>query len=268
MPSPVDVCNIALAEIGARDEVSSVSPPDGSQAARICARMYQAKIDALSRAAHWNCLRAQVGMTLLMARRGTPENASGSTLPEPDWPWLYAYEYPPDCMMARFILPKPPQQNPGGAGSPPIFPIGTFYYGSQLPDQGFKFAVATTLDQDGNRIRIILTNLEYAQLVYTTQAIDPSLWDPHFLAAATSSLGAWFVNPTNRNVELAKQQYEIAASIVNEARVSDGNEGFTSSDHLPDWMAIRGPGAGFSENSFEGFFQSWAGLVLPGGPLI
>lgn len=267
MTSPVDVCNIALAEIGSKAEVSQVSPPDGSQASIICARLYQPKIDALSRAAHWNCLRAQKSLDLVMARQGTPENPSGTTLPAPPWPWLYAYAYPTDCLLARFILPMPPQSSPSGV---PIFNIANiFYFGSGTPDAGYKFAVATALDQNGNRIRVILTDLEYAQLVYTCRVTDCDLWDPHYLAAATSTLGAWLVNPLNMNLALAKTQYAVASSIVNEARVSDGNEGFTSSEHMPDWMAVRGAGASsFGGGNFEGCFQGWGSLALPGGPLI
>jgi hypothetical protein len=266
MTSPVDVCNIALAEIGAKAEVSQISPPDGSQASIICARLYQPKIDALSRAAHWNCLRAQDALNVVMARRGTPENPNGTTILEPPWPWLYSYGYPTDCLAARFILPKPPQATPTGV---PIFNIGTFFYGNNVCEGGHKFAVGTALDQDGNRIRIILTDLEYAQLVYTIRVTNCDLWDPHYLAAATSTMGAWLVNPTNRNADLAKQQYAVASAIVAEARVSDGNEGFTSSEHLPDWMAVRGPGSGFGAGvDFEGYFQNWSSLALPGGPLI
>lgn len=57
MTAPVDVVNMALADIGARTLVQSINPSDGSQAGDIASLLYQPKMDALGRSAHWNCLR-------------------------------------------------------------------------------------------------------------------------------------------------------------------------------------------------------------------
>ena len=40
MASEVDVCNMALAHIGAESQVASIAPPDGSVEAGYCARFY------------------------------------------------------------------------------------------------------------------------------------------------------------------------------------------------------------------------------------
>src|SRR5579859_6133342 len=102
MTSPVDVCNMALDNIGARYSITSLSPPQPPPNAVMVARHYQPKIDALHRAAHWNFARAQAALTLLKAAKGTPENPDGTKLPIPPIPWQYEYGYPPDCLAARF----------------------------------------------------------------------------------------------------------------------------------------------------------------------
>src|SRR5438105_10270304 len=111
MVSPVDVCNMSLDQIGARFSILSLNPPSPAPNAAVVARHYQPKLDALFRAAHWNCARRQTNrqgtqagqnpFSLIRAAQGTPENPSGTTLPLPPVPWQYQYLQPPDCLKAR-----------------------------------------------------------------------------------------------------------------------------------------------------------------------
>lgn len=264
MTSPVDVANVSLDNIGARFSITSLNPPQPPPNAIVVARQYQIRIDALSRAAHWNCLRTQATLTLLKAAQGTPENPSGTTLSIPPVPWTYEYLYPPDCLKARFLVPNPPQAS---AVASPVLGAGTLATPWLLPEMGFPFQVATDLDSSGNRLRVILTNLEYAQLVYTARITDPDMWDPHYLNAACATLGAWLVNPLARNAQVLKEQIEIASGIVTQARISDGNEGTTSIDHVPDWMAVRGiTGPEWFYGS--GCYFGWDSMGFPGGAII
>lgn len=265
MTSPVDVANMALDNIGARFSITSLSPPSPPPNATVVARHYQPKIDALFRTAHWNCARRQTNLTLLKAAAGTPENASGSG-PVPPYPWQYEYALPPDCLKVRFLLA---QAANSGAASPSILGGGVVATPAWTPLFGAKFVVA--IDNDlatpPNQINVILTDLEFAQAVYTARIQNPDLWDPHFLLAATASLGAWLVNPLARNAEVLKEQIAIASSVIQQARISDGNEGVTSVDHYPDWMAVRGA-TGFGYLNDPSFFQPWDGMAFPGGVFV
>ena len=40
MSTPVDICNLALARLGDEANVQSISPPDGSTQAALCAQFY------------------------------------------------------------------------------------------------------------------------------------------------------------------------------------------------------------------------------------
>lgn len=267
MTSAVDIANIALDNIGARFSITSIDPPGppNNPNAEVVARQYGLRIDALFRAAHWNCARRQVTLSLLKAAQGTPENPAGTTLPLPPPPWQYEYAYPDDCLKARYLIPNPPAT---GTASTPVLGGGTIMTPTWFPSVGFKFAVAIDTDAAGNQIKVILTDLEYAQAVYTARIANPDLWDPHFQSAASASLGAWLVNPLARNAEVLKEQVSIASSIITQARISDGNEGATSIDQLPDWMAVRGI-AGFGD--WAGAPQSyygWDAMGFPGGTLV
>jgi hypothetical protein len=260
MVSPVDICNLSLDGIGARFSVSSLSPPLPAPNAAVVARQYQIRIDALHRAAHWNFARKTLGLSLLKAAQGTPENPNGTTLPIPPFPWQYSYAYPPDCLLMRFLQCNPPQT---GGGNP--FPAGVSTTPWLWGNPGYKFVVANDTDAGGNQIKVILTDLEFAQGVYTCRVTNCDLWDAHFQNAAAATLGAWLVNPLARNAQVLKEQIEIATSIVQAARISDGNEGFTSTDREPDWMAVRGiTGFGLAFDNALSYY-GWSSLGLPSG---
>jgi hypothetical protein len=264
MTTPVDVANMSLDNIGARFSITSLNPPLPPPNAIVVARHYQPKIDALHRAAHWNCTRRQIGLTLLKAAVGTPENPGGTTLPIPPIPYQYEYAYPADCLKARYLIPNPPTV---GSTSPPILGGGVMQNPIWNPPVGYKFAVAVDTDPAGNQIKVILTDLEFAQMVYTARIVNPDLWDPHFLAAGCATLGAWLVNPLARNAQVLKEQIEIASSIITQARISDGNEGVTTTDHDPDWMRVRGSSAYGFLNSPTNWY-GWDSMGFPGGVLI
>jgi len=264
MTSPVDVANMALDNIGARFTVTSLTPPAPGPNAEVLARQYQPRIDALFRAAHWNCARVQAPLTVLKAAQGTPENPDGTTLPKPPVPWLYAYAYPADCLKVRFLLPNPPAD---GGFAIPVFGGGTLASPGFFSNVGWKFAVALDTDTGGNRVKVILSDLQYADAVITARITDPDLWDPHFLTAAAATLGAFVCIPINGSDERLKMQIEIASGIITQARVSDGNEGVTSIDHVPDWMAVRGV-VGFDGIGGPFFYCGWDPMGFPGGVLI
>jgi hypothetical protein len=220
---------------------------------------YQPKIDDLHRAAHWNFARFQAPLTLLKAALGTPENPTGTTTLIPPLPWRYSYAYPSDCLKARYILPVVPTtgvQVPFTTADNMVMP-------GYSDNVSVKFVVATDTDTLGNRVRVILTNLSQATLVYTSRITDPNLWDPSFVQAATSYLGAWFVNALARNAALHKDQMTIAMQIINKARASDGNEGPITQDHLPDWIKTRGTRPAFANSGY--FYYGWDNISFPGG---
>lgn len=255
----IHIVNMALAEIGAQAQVSSINPSDGSAEGNVASLFYQPKIDDLFRAAHWNFARFQAPLTLLKAAQGTPENPLGTTTLAPPIPWAYSYAYPSDCIKARYIIPV----SPVASVQVPFTTADNSGMPGYSADLAVKFVVATDTDNSGNRVRVILTNLSQATLVYTSRVDDPNLWDPAFLQAATSYLGAWFVNALARNAALHKDQMNIAMQIIQKARMTDGNEGPITQDHMPDWIRARGASQSYIGNG--SFYYGWDYLMMPGG---
>jgi hypothetical protein len=252
--NPVDLCNIALDQISARTSITGLNPPSppNNVAAQAAARIYQLEADAVFRSAHWNSARVQGTLTLLRAQVGTPQNPSGA-LPTPPIPWLYEYAYPDDCLKVRFVIPSP--QLPATT-SPLMTNVGVSY--QPLVRTGVPFVPAVDLDSNGNQIKVILTNACMAQAVYTGRIENVDLWDPMLQNAVIGALGAWLCSPVSGSDERKKVAIAMAAGLIQQARISDGNEGITSTDHIPDWMQVRNTGSNWGWNlEGGGWMAGW-----------
>lgn len=255
----VDLCNLALDQIAARTSITGLSPPSppNNLAAQVAARTYQIQADAVFRSAHWNSARKQATLTLLRAAVGTPENPSGA-LPAPPIPWRYEYAYPDDCLKVRFVIPQP--QLPA-TSTPLMTNVGVNY--QPLVRTGLPFVPAIDTDANGNQIKVVLTNACRAQGVYTARIANVDLWDSMLQNAVIGALGAWFVSPLSGSDERKKLAIAMAAGLIQQARISDGNEGITSTDHIPDWMQVRNTGSNWGFNleggGYLGGWDSWTG---------
>jgi hypothetical protein len=266
MADPVSLCNIALGQIVARATITGLNPasPANSVAAQTMAMLYQPQTDAVFRAAHWNCARKQGTLTLLKAAVGTPENPSGS-LPVPPVPWRYEYAYPEDCLKVRFVIPMPLFNAPGAA------PIMTNVGVNFMPcvNTSMPFVPAVDIDSDGNQIRVILSNAPRAQAVYTARIANVDLWDPSLQNAVIGALAAWAAPAVSGSMERQKLAIAMAGNLIQAARISDGNEGITQQDVVPDWMQVRNAGSGFGLFGWNvpggGYIAGWDSWGSPDG---
>lgn len=257
----VPLVNQALDQIAAGVTVRSMDPPDAnSLAAEVAARTYAQQVGAVFRSVHWNCARFQKSLTLLRAAAGTYANADGS-LPVPPIPWLYEYAYPTDCLKIRFLIPK---LSLPATSTPLMTGAGLNYYPDTIT--AMPFVPALSLNDQGQQVSVILTNAPMADAVYTAIVQDPNLWDVALRNAVIATLSAWFVNPLARNAELLKERVQMAVAMIQSARISDGNEGITSTDHLPDWMAARNYGSTIGIGAYDnGYMAGWDSIGMPDG---
>lgn len=247
--SAVSVANRALLSVGGRNLISNLT--ENTPAAVAVNLLFVPTFQQLARAAWFNCLRKQAILTLLKAAQGTPENQNGTTLPLPPSPWLYEYQSPNDSLHARYIAPTLAVT---GVGTVPLTTVNNTA-STILPTDGqIPFIVAYDTDPMGNPLTVILTNQSQAQLTYTVNQTNPSVWDSQFEAAFVSALGAFLAPPLTLNLELMKMQIGVAEQIINQARAADGNEGTTSQNRIAEWMqARRGGGSRSYGNSLYGF---------------
>lgn len=88
--------------------------------------------------------------------------------------------------------------------------------------------------------RVILTNQEFATLVYCQRIDDVNVMDTQFQSAWSAVLGATMAMALSGDKALANRLIEAANRTIAEARTSDGNEGLTVNDVTPDFIRIRG----------------------------
>lgn len=258
--TPADVCNQALDAIGS--EVVLGDLEDGTREASVLLRAYGQCVRQLLRAAHWNFARKTAPLTLLADATGQTPDA-GNMVPSP---WIYEYAYPIDCLKARFVpwnpqgivsgapagnIQLPPVPLTTGAAQQPLvgqrlvparFTEATDFNNPPPSDAGYETPGISPVGRT-----VILTNVQNAQLVYTALLMYPSVWDPQFRAALVAYIASEVALPLSKDkrfgLELRREQIAIAKQKITAARVTDGNEGYFSSDIQTDWMRARSSGA-------------------------
>ena len=215
------IYNLALSAIGTRSTVAS--PTENSAESNALNLHYAPAIESILQAARWNFARRQALLTVL--------NDATQSQPVPT-PWLYEYALPSDCVQARYVMPTIMLNSASSTVGTPSAPTAL--------GPPVKFLMSTDLDTNGNQIMVLLTNQIQATLVYTSRITNPNLFDGSFIEALSVYLGARVCMALTGDKALTKGTYEHAASLCKTAQASNGNEGLTVIDNVPDWMKVRG----------------------------
>lgn len=294
---PEDIANRCFDALGYGGLIGSMG--DGTKASEVLRRSYGPTLRQLLRTAHWGFARKQAALLLLGDSSGaTLDPGSGQPISMAvEQPWLYAYSWPSDCVAARWL---PWNQTANGLAIPPAQPVlPPNAEQTQAPWTNAvpaRFLLSTSdqfpaevgqVDWDNlpdlgegqgaiNR-RVILTNVQYATLVYTALILEPDLWDPLFQEGMVAGLAARsalavLVDTTASMADQAKQrmaamavrnaQIAIAKNAITEARVASANEaGFPQSvAHTPDWIRRRQSGGYGWGDIADGPGYYWCGF--------
>lgn len=275
MSLPTDIANRSLDAAGSDKIIGDLE--EGSETSKVVLRHYGPVLRQLLRAAHWDCCRRQAPMQLLADATGQTPSV-GTVVPVP---WTYEYAYPTDCVRARFV----PMTNPNIATGTPAgnisIPSTPIVSGISTPPSNqmrltptrflitsdFNYPAQVTPGPGGtewwniqgispvNRT-VILSNMQNATLVYTCLQVYPSLWDAMFEAAFVAALAERIAVPLAKDKKIGMvfrdKNIMIARDHIKQARVTDGNEGWSTTDHIPDWIRIRSGGAGRSSGLLNG----------------
>jgi len=220
MPSEVDISNRALMQAGTRGQIASLT--EASKEARACSMLFGPTRDTALQLAPWDFARASDTLALMTSAPGTPENPMpfppiGWSNDYPMPPWNYMYAQPNGFVFVRYVLPQAD---------------GNVYGPS-------RFVKSTTIS-GGGRVPVILTNATKAICVYTVVLPDPNTWTPTFTEMFVYALAARLSIPLSGDKQLAMGNLSAANSMLNEARVTDGNESFHQQiDILTDWIRAR-----------------------------
>lgn len=288
---PEDVINEAIDAAGLDFTIGDAQ--EGTRPAQVVLRHYWQCLRRLHRSAHWDFARATAPLLLLADATGSTPNV-GTVVPLS--PFQYEYALPVDSMKVRFIPANYAAQNPG-APSGNIVPANNTLPLTAGQQQGFmgqptrpaRFLLATDQNYpvppntDFDAIQgvspagrtVILTNVQNAQCVYTRLMLYPQNWDPLFRGGLVAYLASFIALPLAKDkkfgLELRNTNIAIAKDAVQQARISDGNEGGPStSDIAVDWLRRRKAGYGRHDGAFGATSQGilwggWDGLSLPDG---
>ncbi len=221
MASPTDVCNIALSHLGARAQITSMSPPDGSVEAGYCARFYPLARREVIEAHPWPFTKAR-------ARLAEVDN--------PSTVWTYAYALPSDCMTPLRVL-----QLQYATISGLLWPAGTYTgeFDWRRFDDLFSERGSADFDtEDG----VLLTNEPDAVLLYKRDATDTTRWSPGCVSAVGMVLAGYLAGPILKGLDGAKvgaqwRQAGFAEADRAAARAANGSS--ERAEHVPEHIAAR-----------------------------
>lgn len=241
----VSLSNQALAKIGTRTTITSLNPlVDDSAEAEQCALIFENTRKQALAAAYWNFARKTNNLVLNKQAPGTPGysgiSAASIWRPTNNWPppnWLYEYLKPSDCVTARYVIP----QNQSSMGVP-IFGTQSFPAMAIGPPTKFTIQSGTNYSDSASAVTTVCTNGQDALLIYTRDHLDYSLWPPNFEATMIWAMAGNLAIALTGDKTLAKMVFAKANEIITQARLTDGNEGFTVQDVTPDWLVARGYG--------------------------
>jgi len=216
MANEVDICNLALSHIGG---LSIQSLNESNRQARECKRLYPVLRDAVQAEFPWNFARKRVTLALLSG-----EEVSG---------WDYAYIYPTDCLNALEIYnPLTTQTYTDG-----------MYISGQLVESlvkvksdKIKFEVAVNAAKD---TRMILSDQEAAELIFTARIEDANLFSPSFVDALSWRLAADLAMPLKGKASLHQQMMAMYASKLGMSRQANANEGFEPPSGVSAYVTAR-----------------------------
>jgi hypothetical protein len=249
MTDVTSLCNQALAVVGTRSTISSIS--EASNEARACLLAFEPTRKQLLRAAHWGFARAYNAFPLILANRNTPEALFPPANYAPGWdarwepppPWLYGYKYPTGVIAIRYIVPLPDATQP----AIPFTSAPNSFVPSANSGPMPKFEISVNMEPGSStqKTGVILTNVRKAVFCYTDDTADVTLFDESFNRAFVQALAANLVTSLTGDLKMLDALNKLANAHILEARVKNANESLTVMDHVPDWLMVRGLGPSF-----------------------
>lgn len=169
----VEICNFALARLGAKALIYSLN--DGTAEGNMCAQIYPHARDLTLASFPWPFATKRATLTVVPGDTRTA--------------WTYVYALPTDCVTARFVHPG----------------IRVVPYNARIP-----FVLESGANGTG---RVLLTDEEDAELVYTARVTDVASFPVAFVDALAWLIARDLAMPlgTNPQMMVACGQQFVAA---------------------------------------------------------
>ena len=218
MASVVDICNLALGNLGDAATVASIDPPEGSAQAEHCARFYPMARDSLLELHSWGFATRRSQLALL-----------GSGWPE----WDYAYAQPAETINIIAVLPPDASDD---------YSIGLTAGGVPGSAGGVYVPQPFSCELDANGANVIMTDQVDAVLRYTARVSDPTKFSPLFTLCLSWHLASMLAGPILKGDAGAAESKRCAAmmrAFLSQAISSDAAQRRINPLHNVSWISGR-----------------------------
>lgn len=233
MANEVDICNVAVGYLGDTAQITSISPPDGSAQAALCARFYPLARDELLERHAWGFSTKRASLPLLA-------ETVAST-------WLYAYALPADALNIISVLSPSALDDISvaaiGWNSSIIGPVNNV--SAPVPASqalGVYTPQPFSVEIDASGAQVLLTNQSSAILRYTRFVTDTTIFSPLFTDALCCLLASKLAGPLLRGdtgIKTAMAWRKLAEDALGKASISDANQQRHTPQVQPSWMSGR-----------------------------
>lgn len=222
MASAVDVCNMALAHIGAESQIASIDPPDGSAEAGYCARFYPMARRVALESQSW---------TFAKHRKTLAQVTNPSTA------WTYAYALPSDHINPVRVLNATSLQAV-------LLWMDTLYLSPNTAEY-WRMLLENTEQSSANyeiEGQTLLTHEPDAVLIYLRDVTDVNAWSPMFTSGVAQLLAGYLAGPIIKGMEgmrVGKAWTDSGMGLLSKAAASDANATSERADFLPSLILAR-----------------------------
>jgi hypothetical protein len=221
LASEVDICNLALAHLGDRATVSSISPPEGSAQAEHCARFYTVARDLVLEAHEWGFATKRANLALL------------TDTPPPGF--QFVYQLPSDCRNIIDLIDP---------NAPTFYPIDESC--GHWQDDAFTMpAVAYELEARTDGVSVIYTSLENAMIRYVASVTDTTKFSAQVVDAIAWLLAAYLAGPVvkgDTGAAMASSCMKAYTLSLSKATANDANNrrrSISQSQRPAPWIQNR-----------------------------
>ena len=226
--SEVEVYNLALNAMGARNNVSS--PKENSREAEVCRLWYTVVRDQILSAAAWPEATVIVSLALLSEASGTQTGATNTDLP-PGAPFVNGQTLDVFDLASVSYTPGGPTPGYGYVYALPNDCIQPQYL---LNYDRFK-VTGYSDDQE-----VLITNSSPAILAYTKQLQTVSAWSSPFQMAMVYGMAAHICMPLSGKPSRSRDLIQMANGYIMSARENAANVSNEVMQSIPDWLLARG----------------------------
>jgi hypothetical protein len=212
MPSAADIANIALSHLGARAQVNSITPPDGSVEAGYAARFYPIARRELIEA---------------HAFAFTIRRATLAEVNNPSAIWTYAYALPTACIKPERVLRER------------VAAMWLLEYPDSTVDEVLTERGSADFEvEDG----VLFTHEPEAVLKYRVDVTDTTRFPPLFTSTLGLLMAGYLAGPIIKGLDGAKvgnAWREQAFRMLAKAAASDANASSQPAEHVAAQIRAR-----------------------------